>query len=77
MAVKRRTLVHRSTFKNLPFGAIYFLTPTSGPFVKMTRTAAITANSDPQLSPSGTPVAVNTAVIRVDPYFLRTQSHLV
>lgn len=46
--VQRRTKVERITFRNLPFGAIYYLAVGgTGPFVKADRRQILTANTSP------------------------------
>lgn len=76
--VYRRSRVSRTTFNRLPNGAIYFDASGNGPYVKMNRTARMTANTQPTTNPVGTTVSpVNQAVERVTKAALKSQNLVV
>jgi hypothetical protein len=71
----RRTKVERSTFRNIPFGQVYYLSDTSGPFVKMQQRRATLVSGHaptvPGVYAAGTAVSdTSVAVQKVGKYFL-------
>lgn len=72
--VPYRKRVSSSIFRKLPNGAVYWLSLTSGPFVKLGSGLRITANVINQTNPHGTAVATNTNVMRQDRFFIREGS---
>ena len=68
--VKRRTMVSRSTFRNLPSGALYWVATAlnAGPLVKVGRRLVATGFSTDHLT-TATSSDTSAAVVRV-PKFL-------
>jgi hypothetical protein len=71
--VPRRTRLSHTIFQKLRNGAVYWISTTSGPFVKLGSRLRVTANAIPQTD-TGTAVLNDLAVIEEDKFFNREQS---
>jgi hypothetical protein len=74
--VYRRERVYRTEFRNLPFGATYYLgsgRTVTGPFVKNGRHIRLDTDEIPQVDLSDAVADSTVAVIRVDKVFRSTQ----
>ena len=72
--VPYRSKVSSTIFRKLRNGAVFWLSRTDGPYVKLGSGRRVTASVIGQTNPHGTAIATNTQVMRQDRFFNRAAS---